>query len=215
MSILIEYAASAPHPTAPASINTDNNDCETAFMTIPATLRRFLLCLACSTPLTALAQFNAGCTMQPPQAALQAKAYPGYKMERRKANRTIESAPLHDGMQVEIQQGQCVDFLVSAVTLVLPRQAHANASESELMELARGEIARLKTSAAAGKYDELQQFLAQAHGIPAQRGKRAACKDQSEAQPGQCSWESAGGFIVEVRYRPDTIRVTVTEYTSA
>ncbi|MDB5769330.1 MAG: hypothetical protein JWQ61_4144 [Collimonas fungivorans] len=61
----------------------------------------------------------------------------------------------------------------------------------------------------------MNSFLLRANTIAPRGGTRSICKDNSAAEAGECSWESLGGFLFEVKHGQSETRVSVTEYTSA
>jgi hypothetical protein len=154
------------------------------------------------------------CVFNPPQAVLQPKAYAGYTFTRQTSGRAIEAARVRDNLRVEISLSQCVDLIISEITFIVPRSDGPEFDENYWLEFARTEIGSLKRNALVGDYRELQQFLARARDIAPRDNKRSMCKDSSMAEAGQCSWESMGGFIFQVKKTGPKIRISATEYTS-
>lgn len=135
------------------------------------------------------------CTFQPPTPALSPNIYPGQTLERQAGNQMIEKAQLHNGLRIEVQQSACVDFLTTEFTLLVPRDQGLQLDQNGWIELARTTIAGLKTHKPAAEYKDLNNFLSRAHTLHSRNGLVAACKDGSDARPGECSWESLGGFV--------------------
>jgi hypothetical protein len=125
-----------------------------------------------------------------------------------------EKAQLHNGLHIEIRQSTCVDFLVTEFILIVPRDQHPQPDQDGWIELARTTIASLKTLKPASEYTEVNNFLKHAHDLRPRDGSRSVCRDESEAPPGECSWESLGGFIFSVTHTGQATRISVTEYVS-
>ena len=155
------------------------------------------------------------CVFNSPRAVLQPKAYVGYTFTRQTLGRALEAAIVRDNLRVEISLSQCVDFIVSEITFIVARGDGPEFDQNYWLEFARTEIGRLKRNALAGDYRELQQFLARARDIAPRDNKRSMCKDSSTAEAGECSWESMGGFIFQVKKSGTTVRISATEYASA
>lgn len=152
------------------------------------------------------------CTFNPPQALLHPKAYSNYLFTRKSLNQSVETADVRKGIRIEISRSQCVDFIVNEITFIVSSN-HLD-SPNNWLEFARTEIARLERNGSAGDLRELQQFLVQARNIAQRNGIRSKCKDESLAEAGQCSWESMGGYIFEVKKSGSSVRISTTEYVS-
>lgn len=154
------------------------------------------------------------CDFNPPQAVLQPKAYADYTFTRQSLGRATETARVRDNLRVEISLSQCADIIVSEITFIVPPTHARKFDESYWLDFAQTEIGMLKLNPLAGDYRELQQFLARARNIAPHDNKRSICKDNSVAEAGQCTWESMGGFIFQVKKTGSKIRISATEYTS-
>jgi hypothetical protein len=155
------------------------------------------------------------CAFNPPQAVLQPKAYSNYTFTRKAQNRAIESATVRDNLHVEISLDQCVDIIVREITFIVPLKEGGEQSEQYWLQFAQAEIGRLKRNASDRDDRDMQQFLVLALNIGSRHGTRSSCKDGSMAEAGVCSWESMGGFIFEVKKDGSSVKVSVTEYSSA
>ena len=155
-----------------------------------------------------------GCSFNPPAPMLQAKAYAGYAFKRGAQNNATEKVQLRSNLRLEIAMGQCVDLIVHTFTFTAVDAAKGRHDDRYWFDLARSEIAALKRKETVTDA-ELDQFLLRARTLAPQAGARSACKDGSKAESGQCTWESGGGFIVEVKKTGANVTVSVTEYTSA
>jgi hypothetical protein len=156
-----------------------------------------------------------GCEFQPPQAMLQSTAYAGYTFTRAPANNATERAQIRDKLGVEVATSQCADSIVRTFTFIVPSAGNVQRDERYWLELARTELAALKLKQAGSNENGLTQFLVRARDIAPRAGTRSTCKDGSSADAGECSWDSMGGYIFEVKKAGTTIRVSVTEYSSA
>lgn len=146
------------------------------------------------------------CTFQAPVPVLDSKAYPHRAFKRESYNSSTESVTVRNGVRVEIEKSQCVDFVATTISVVVQREKH---DDAYWLDFARAEIAKLKFADSATQFSDIGKFLAQA-----KTGKHSACKDGSSAEAGACSWASGGGFSAEVQSDAASTRVTATEYTS-
>jgi hypothetical protein len=94
------------------------------------------------------------------------------------------------------------------------RHSGLHLDQNGWIELARTTIAGLTTHKPAAEYKDLNDFLSRAHSLRSRNDVLAACKDGSDARPGECSWESLGGFVFSVRRTGRGTRVSVTQYVS-
>lgn len=163
---------------------------------------------------TPLTDDTAACTFQAPTPVLRPHAYAGQVLTRQSENRSMEKAQLPDGLRIEIRQSACVDFLATEFILIFPRRQGPQPDANTWIDLARGTIANLKTRKPAAEYTQLNDFLKRAHNLRPRDGIRSACRDGSEAAPGECTWESSGGFVFSVKRTGQDTRVSVTEYLS-
>jgi hypothetical protein len=161
------------------------------------------------------ADVDTDCEFQPPQAMLQSTAYAGYTFKRAPENNATERAQIRDKLNVEVATSQCADSIVRTITFIVPSAGNMQHDQRHWLDLARTEIAALKRREADVEDTELKQFLTRAAGIAPRAGTRSACKDGSTADAGECTWDSMGGYIFEVKKSGATIRVSVTEYSSA
>lgn len=158
---------------------------------------------------------DTGCEFQPPQAMLQSQAYTGYTFTRAPENNATERAQIRDKLGVEVATSQCADSIVRTFTFIVPSAGNVQRDERYWLDFARTEIAALKLKQAGSNENGLTQFLVRARDIAPRAGTRSTCKDGSSADAGECSWDSMGGYIFEVKKAGTTIRVSVTEYSSA
>jgi hypothetical protein len=163
---------------------------------------------------TALTGDTVACDFQPPEPVLLAHAYAGHVLAQRSGNRLMEKAQLPDGLRIEIQQSTCVDFLTTEFILVFPHNQGPQPESNDWIDIARNTIASLKTRRPAGEYAQLNDFLKRAHALRPRNGTRSSCRDGSDAAPGECTWESLGGFVFSVTRTGQDTRVSVTEYLS-
>lgn len=156
-----------------------------------------------------------GCEFAPPAAFLQSTAYTHYTFTRAPDNNATERARIRDQLGVEVTTSQCADSIVRTITFIVSSAGNAQRDERHWLTVARTEMAALKRKDAAAMDDDLKQFLIRAGGIAPHAGRRSTCKDGSVADAGECTWDSMGGYIFEVKKVGNTIRVSVTEYSSA
>ena len=161
------------------------------------------------------ADADASCTFNPPAAILQPKAYAGYAFKRAPQNNATEKVQLRSNLRLEIAMSQCADLIVHTFTFTAVDAAKGQHDDRYWLDVARTEIAALRRKEPAPADAELDQFLLHARTLAPQAGTRSACKDGSKAASGQCTWESGGGYIVEVKKVGANVTVSVTEYTSA
>lgn len=154
------------------------------------------------------------CSFQPPTPILLPHAYSGQTLERQSENQVIEKAQLNNGLRIEILQSACADFLTTEFTLIIPRGRNPQPDQNGWIELARTTIAGLKTHKPPSEYAELNEFLGRAPGLRPHNGVLGVCKDGSDARPGECSWESLGGFVFSVKRTERGTRVSITQYLS-
>lgn len=161
-----------------------------------------------SLPLPGFAADDTGCNFAAPAALLQAQAYRGYKFQRSAENTAIESGDISKDIHFQIQQDQCVDFVVRTYTFTLKSSGNVRP-----LDLAISEISSLKFTDAHEKPTDLLTFLKTAY-RKGSESRFSACKDGSSAPSGECSWESMGGYSFEVDRERTKIVISVTEYTS-
>lgn len=159
-------------------------------------------------------QPTSACTFQPPTPVFSPNTYPGQTFERQAGNQVTEKAQLPNGLRIEVRQRACVDFLTTEFTLLVPHDQGLHLDQNGWIELARTTIAGLTTHKPAAEYKDLNDFLSRAHSLRSRNDVLAACKDGSDARPGECSWESLGGFVFSVRRTGRGTRVSVTQYVS-
>jgi hypothetical protein len=155
------------------------------------------------------------CSFQPPAPLLLPNTYAGQSQERQRDNLITEKAHLSNGLRIEIQQSACVDFVTTEFVLIIPREPGRELDQKAQIRLARATIAGLKTARPARENAELLDFLNRAPGLRSHAGSLGSCRDGSEARPGECSWESMGGFIFSVKRTERGTRISVTQYLSA
>ncbi|MDB5908035.1 MAG: hypothetical protein JWP34_2149 [Massilia sp.] len=161
------------------------------------------------------AHANSECSLRPPRAVLQSNAYADQTLKRQDPNRMKESVTVRRGLRLEVTQSQCEDLITTTFTFVVPRKPGSETGEKYWIDFARTEIGKLRTTDSSTRFSEMNSFLARANTIAPRGGTRSICKDNSAAEAGECSWESLGGFIFEVKHGKSETRVSVTEYTSA
>lgn len=154
------------------------------------------------------------CSFQPPVPVLLPNGYPGQTLEWQSENRVTEKAQLQNGLRIEIRQSACADFLTTEFTLIVPGEQDLQLDQDGRIRLARTTIAGLKMRKRADEYADLNDFLGQASGLGPHNDIVAACKDGSQARPGECSWDSLGGFVFSVKRTVHGARISVTKYLS-
>jgi hypothetical protein len=159
-----------------------------------------------------MAQADNGCSLRPPEAVLQPHAYPGQTARRGKENTLVESAMLADGARIEIRRSACVDGVSSQLVLLIPGKL---ASDQAAIEKLRSIIGQLKWDSERAWAPSLLTFLQRAPTLPLRQGARAVCNDDSVAEPGQCSWESNGGYELRIERGARTTRIILTAAISA
>jgi hypothetical protein len=164
-------------------------------------------------PPTSVASADA-CSFQPPRPVLLPNSYPGQTLERQSDNGMTEKAQLNNGLRIEIRQSTCVDFLVTDFVLIIPCEQGRQRDRNAQLRLARSTIAGLKTRIPTGGFAELLDFLRRAPGLRLRDGSLGLCRDGSNAQPGECSWESMGGFVFSVKRSARGTRISVSQYLS-
>jgi hypothetical protein len=157
---------------------------------------------------------TAACNFQPPKPVLLPHAYAGQVLAQGSGNRLMEKVQLPDGPRIEIQQSACVDFVTTEFIMIFPRKQGPQPDSSDWIDIARGTIAHLKKRRPAAEYTQLNDFLKRAHALRSYKGSRSLCRDGSDAAPGECTWESSGGFVFSVKRTGQDTRVSVTEYLS-
>jgi hypothetical protein len=155
-----------------------------------------------------------GCTFNVPQTVLQKNAYSRHTFTKLPANRALEAARVRKNLRVEISHNQCVDFITSELTFIVPSGSTSKFDERYWLQFAQDEIQRLKLNPLAGDYQALRRFLTRARQIAPRNGARSLCRDGSVAEAGQCSWESTGGFIFQVKKTDAEVRISAVEYVS-
>lgn len=161
------------------------------------------------------AQAEDGCEFQPPSPVLAPHAYPGQTMARQSGNRLTETARLPGGLRIEIRQSACADFVTTEFTLLVPGAQGRPASREGWIELARAAIAGLKMRRPLSEYSELNDFLGRAKRPGLDESSVGACRDGSKARPGECSWESQGGFRWSAQRSARGMRLSAMQYLSA
>jgi hypothetical protein len=163
-------------------------------------------------PATASALADDACTFDPPSPLLRPRAYVGHAVARPGLNQLVEKAQLRPDLHIEIRQSGCVDSVSTEFILVAP--ASAQRSEQEWIELARTEIAALKTTRPATAWMDLIAFLKPAHNLPLRGGIRSLCRDGSAPGSGGCPWESLGGYELSIRRSATSNRISAKDYIS-
>lgn len=153
-----------------------------------------------------------GCKLQAPVPVLSPHAYPDQHNSRGKENSLLESAVLAKGVRLEIRHSSCVDGVAMELVLVAPGRL---ADDQAAIALLRATIGKLKWDRERAGAASLIAFLDQAAGLPLRKGARSVCNDGSLADPGECSWESNGGFVLRVERRQAMTRISVTATISA
>jgi hypothetical protein len=72
----------------------------------------------------------------------------------------------------------------------------------------------LKRRRSAPQLAEINEFLKHANKVLLRDGTHSVCKDGSTAWPGECSWESMGGYVLSVKPAGRSTRISVIEYAS-
>jgi len=172
-----------------------------------------LICLALLVPIASRAESGDSCNFNPPSPLLLPKAYAKQAFRSEKDNRAVEFAQIDKDVGLEIHLSQCADFIIAEFILILPRDAGATRDKQYWLDFAAVEIGRLKTKDPQANAD-LLAFLKKAATNSSRRDIFSACRDGSFAEAGQCSWDSLGGFIFEVRATPSAFRISATRYVS-
>jgi hypothetical protein len=159
-----------------------------------------------------MAQADTGCNLRPPQALLLPHAYPGQTARPGTENTLVESAMLANGVRIEIRRSACVDGVSSQLVLLVPGKL---ASDQAAIDKLRTTIGQLKWDSERAWAPSLLTFLQRAPSLPVRQGVRAVCNDDSVAEPGQCSWESNGGFELRIELGAKTTRIILTATISA
>jgi hypothetical protein len=170
------------------------------------------LCAAalCSSPAFAQKAPASDCSFQMPAPLLQTQRLPGYTLARQRDNEMRETATLRDGVGLSVHQGGCADFVTIEYVFSVPARPGLPRDRDALIDLARREIGRINAGDSADRKTELDTFLQRAHS-----GANSACRDGSAAPPGDCSWESGGGFSLAIKQeRGKRTRITVLRYIS-
>jgi hypothetical protein len=161
-----------------------------------------------SPPSLAFAEDNPDCSFAAPNALLQTQVYRSYTFRRTADNEIFESADLSKDVHFEIRQSQCVDFVVRKFTFTLKSNLGIRP-----LDFAIKAISNLKLSDAHERPTELLLFLKT--GYRNGNGNRfSACRDGSSAPPGECSWDSLGGYSFEVGRERKHVIISVNEYIS-
>jgi hypothetical protein len=153
-----------------------------------------------------------GCSLRPPEAVLPPHAYSGQTARRGKENTLVESAVLADGVRLEIRRSACVDGVSMRLMLLVSGKL---ASDQAAIERLRSTIGQLKWDRERAWAASLLTFLQRAPTLPLRQGARAVCNDDSVAEPGQCSWESNGGYELRIERGAKMTRITLTATMSA
>jgi hypothetical protein len=160
-------------------------------------------------PLAAYAEDNADCSFSAPTGLLQPQAYNSYAYRPALDNEAFESAYITKDMHLEIHHSQCVDFVVQEFVFTL----NAPLDVSPL-DFAIKQIENIKLSESERRPTELLAFL-KGRAKKSFVGKKiSACRDGSSAPPGECPWDSLGGYTFEVKRDKKRITIVVTEYIS-
>jgi hypothetical protein len=158
-----------------------------------------------------VARADDACTFAPPAPLLQPHAYAGQTQLRAEPNRMQENAQLRAGLHLEIRQGGCVDEVTTDYVFTVAGDGRSQLGDASLIDLARAEIAQLKTRRAPAEQAGLLDFLRRAPGLRLHDGARTLCRDGSVPVTGECAWDSLGGYTVAVKRTGRTTRIVVTE----
>lgn len=153
-----------------------------------------------------------GCSLRAPQALLLPHAYPGQTALPGKENTLVEAAVLAGGVRLRIERHSCVDGVSTELVLLVPGSL---ASDRAAIDLLRTTIEQLKWDRARADAPSLLAFLQRAPALPLRKGVRSVCNDDSIADPGDCSWESNGGFVLSIKRGATSSRISFTATNSA
>lgn len=165
-------------------------------------------------PLATLAADSSDCSFLPPTGLLQAKAYRAYGFQPGSNNEATESADIAKDVHLDIQHSRCADFIVTKFNFRVTRISIVAGSANTSLGFAIRELANLKLIDTTRATSDLLAFLKIVHAKNASGRIFSACKDGSTAPPGECSWDSLGGYIFEVKPQKDSTTISATEYTS-
>ncbi len=167
-------------------------------------------------PLTALAADGPDCSFAAPTGLLQARAYSAYAFQPSANNVAVELADISKDVKLEIRHSQCVDVVATKFTFKVKSSLPAIGTESLAVAFAMNEVSNLKLADSTRKPDGLLAFLQnqQKKGAAQPIRNFSACKDGATAPPGECSWDSLGGYIFEIKPQKEQTIISVTEYTS-
>jgi hypothetical protein len=154
------------------------------------------------------------CSFNPPSAVLQPRSYPKQTFRRGKNNEASESAQISKDVRLVVHRSQCTDFIVTEFAFNLSRSGDQAAERKDWLDYAIAEITRLNIVNMPVGIAGLLAFLKNAHAVQPLQDVLSACRDGSHAAPGECSWDSAGGYIFKVTKTKSLMHISVTEYVS-
>jgi hypothetical protein len=156
------------------------------------------------------------CDLVTPPGMLVGDAYPGYRSGQESGNVWYESIELSDGTRLHIRTGGCVDASSQQFLLTIEHPDHDAGDINYWADYAQRTLAALKTrDAAAGIIASMREFLKKASTYKLEVGKIMMCRDGSTPVQGDCSWESGGSYLFEVKQVGKTVVIKAVQSQSA
>jgi hypothetical protein len=156
------------------------------------------------------------CDLVTPAGMLIGDAYPGYRSGQESGNVWYESVQLGDGARLHIRAGGCVDAVSQQFLLTIEHPDHDADDIEYWADYAQRTLAALKTrDAAAGIIASMRDFLKKAATYKSQDGKIMKCRDGSTPVEDNCSWDSGGSYLFEVKQVGNTLVIKAEQSQSA
>lgn len=154
------------------------------------------------------------CDLRPPQPLLVPRSYARQTLVRKANNELSETADLGNGVRLQLLQSACVDIASTEIIFLVPDSGAQSASRARSIAFARKTLPQLKTSLGKEALSALDDFLKRSSALPSEHGVRAECNDGSTADPGECSWDSTGGYVLSIKHIGKNTRIAVIKYVS-
>jgi hypothetical protein len=147
--------------------------------------------------------------------------YTNYRIDRSHGDATqppqrlTETAALDDGIIVTVVSDSCTDSFGYEIRFTLPETAHAPSDIAYWTQITAAELARLELSAdAAVRQPELTSFLLRISSLHAQGDTIMQCRDGSQPEHEDCSFESGGLFVFRIQQKANKTEVSVRSMSS-
>jgi hypothetical protein len=162
------------------------------------------------------------CDFGPPDSVLVAAHYKDYRSDRNHGDTTqppqrlTETATLDDGVVVTAISDSCVDSFGYELRFTFPASSHDASDFAYWTQTTAAKLAQLQLSAeAARRLPDLTTFLLSVPSLRKGNGTVMQCRDGSQPVKNDCSFESGGLFVFDVKQRAGKTEIKLRGLNSA